>query len=66
LKKVDLGGSGFQGLVDKVGEGVLFIDEAPAIIDGPPQKVKSVVTALLTAAENKRDTMSFFLAGLVI
>ena len=66
MPQVDLGGAGVQKLIGQIGDAILFIDEAPSIVDGPLPKVKAVITALLTAAENKRDKMSIFLAGLLL
>ena len=42
---------------------MLFIDEAHALMDGDPKSAKAVVTVLLTAAENKRETLTVILAG---
>ena len=61
-----MGPKDFQDLVDSADGGVLFIDEAHALMDGDPKSAKAIITVLLTAAENKRDTLTIILAGAIL
>jgi hypothetical protein len=44
----------------------VVIDEAHALMDGDPKSAKAIITVLLTAAENKRDTLTIILAGAIL
>jgi hypothetical protein len=58
-----MGPKDFQDMVDNADGGVLFIDEAHAIMDGDPKSAKAIITIMLTAAENKREALTIILAG---
>lgn len=60
---MDNGPDKFQSLISSANEGFIFIDEAYLLDPSSNAAGRSIVSHLLTASENLRDSLVFILAG---
>lgn len=59
-----MGPDDFRKLLDSKSDGgFLFLDEAHSLMTSDPKTGKAILTILLAAAENKRETLTVVMAG---